>query len=430
MAVPSAGQPGEPLPALILKIGHYPLHHGGLGIARSLGMLGVPVYSIVEDRFVPVAASRYLAGSFVWNTHGLRNPQLVEGLAFIGTALKRPTILIPTDDFAAILIAEESAALRQWFVFPKIQGDLPRCLATKRRLHTLCTEMNVPSPPTFAPKSLSDVRALIERITFPVVVKASAAWLASVSNTRLVHSPSELLDIYCRAESEQLSNLLIQEYISDGEDWFFHGYCDAKSECLAGFTGRKLRSCPPQAGITTLGKSVSNDTLSLHSERLLKAILYTGIMDIDYRFDRRDGQYKLLDFNPRIGAQFRLFQDSETLDVARALYRDLTGHSVRKSRQIDGRSFIVELQDCRASFYHFRRRELSALNWLRSVRDCKEFAWLRLNDPLPFLMLCIRLVLSKATRLSHFLWWRLPHSLAISSRPAQRRKIVFRTFRR
>jgi len=38
-------------------------------------------------------------------------------------------------------------------------------------------------------------------------------------------------------------------------------------------------------------------------------------MDLDYRFDKRDGQYKLLDFNPRIGAQFRLLVDDNGLDV-------------------------------------------------------------------------------------------------------------------
>lgn len=71
---------------------------------------------------------------------------------------------------------------------------------------------------------------------------------------------------------------------------------------------------------------------------LVEAVSYAGIMDIDYRFDKRDAQYKVLDFNPRIGAQFRLFEDSERIDVVRALYRDLTGRSVRRSPQADGES--------------------------------------------------------------------------------------------
>ena len=37
------------VPALIVKIGHYPVHSGGVGAVRTLGRLGVPVYAITED---------------------------------------------------------------------------------------------------------------------------------------------------------------------------------------------------------------------------------------------------------------------------------------------------------------------------------------------------------------------------------------------
>ncbi len=57
------------VPALLIKIGHYPIHAGGIGVVRTLGTLGVPVYALVEDRFAPVAVSRYVAGTFAWRGH-------------------------------------------------------------------------------------------------------------------------------------------------------------------------------------------------------------------------------------------------------------------------------------------------------------------------------------------------------------------------
>jgi hypothetical protein len=48
------------------------LHHGSVGIIRSVGRMDVPVYAIVEDRFTPAAVSRYLPGAFLWDTHGLK----------------------------------------------------------------------------------------------------------------------------------------------------------------------------------------------------------------------------------------------------------------------------------------------------------------------------------------------------------------------
>ena len=47
-------------PALILKMSPNVIHHGALAVARTLGRLGVPVYAVVENAYVPLALSRYL----------------------------------------------------------------------------------------------------------------------------------------------------------------------------------------------------------------------------------------------------------------------------------------------------------------------------------------------------------------------------------
>jgi predicted ATP-grasp superfamily ATP-dependent carboligase len=385
-----------PPPALILKTGRYPVHHGGLGIIRSLGRLGIPVYTVAEDHLTPAGISRYLTGSFVWNAGNLPKQEMLDALTRIGRELHKPTILIPTDDLAAILIAEEATTLRQWFVFPDILPGTPRNLANKQMLHTLCRQMGVPCASTLIPTSLSAANQFAETVGFPVVVKAAAAWLDPKLKVSIVRTERELVDVWHRAEGSQTPNLLIQEYIPHGEDWFFHGYCNGASECLAGFTGTKIRSFPPHTGITTLGRSVTNDVLLHQAETLLKAISYAGIMDIDYRFDKRDRQYKLLDFNPRIGAQFRLFEDENGLDVVRALYRDLTGQNVQRSRQVDGRVFVEEPHDFRACTKYFRRGDLSVRAWVRSFNGCKEFAWFSWDDPLPFLIVWARLAIQGA----------------------------------
>jgi D-aspartate ligase len=87
------------VPALIVKFGDYPLHHGGVGAIRSLGRLGVPMYAITEDRYTPAAASRYLTRAFVWPTTGTEDPgRLIEGLIRIGRRIGRPAVLVPTDE--------------------------------------------------------------------------------------------------------------------------------------------------------------------------------------------------------------------------------------------------------------------------------------------------------------------------------------------
>jgi D-aspartate ligase len=133
-------------PVLVLKLGRYALHHGGLGVIRTLGRAGVPVYGVHEDRLAPAAMSRYLSGKFIWKTEGESVEQFLDGMAVLGRRLGRPTILIPTDDLAAILVAEHAAALEEWFIFPRPPAALPRTVASKKGLYQLCKRLGVPCP--------------------------------------------------------------------------------------------------------------------------------------------------------------------------------------------------------------------------------------------------------------------------------------------
>ena len=401
-------------PALVLNVGRHVLHHGGLGIIRSLGRIGVPVYAVVEDRFTPAALSRHLTGAFVWDTRGLDDRRFLEGMAAIGGQLKRPTVLIPTGDAAAILVAEHANELRQWFLLPEQQADVLRALANKRELPLLCKRLGVPCPDTVAPATLDDVRQFAARATFPVMVKAAESRLLppNARTSQIARTPEQLFYIYEATPGELRPNLLLQEFIDPehGEDWFYHGYRDARSGRCVGFTGRKFRSYPVGAGPTTLGKSIANEPLRRQAEDLLQAVDYGGIVDLDLRLDKRDGRYKLLDFNPRIGAQFRLFEDDQGTDVARALYLDLTGKQAPSPRPMVERTFVADFHDLAAGLGYYRTGGLSFREWRRSLRGRKEMAWFSRDDLLPFAAVGIRLLLRVAEILL-----RLAPSLSINA---------------
>jgi D-aspartate ligase len=393
------------VPALVLKVGTYPLHHGGLGVVRSLGRLGVPVFGVYEERFAPAAVSRYLSGKFVWQSDTSDPDRFLEGMAMVGQRLGRPTVLIPTDDLGAILISEHAPTLSRWFRFPQPPSGLAHLLASKKGLYELCGKLGVPCPRASFPTSRADVQEFAATASFPVVAKVTEAWLlpanAGVKSTTIVHDPDGLLRLYRRLEDGRAGGLMLQEYIppGSGQDWFFHGYCDARSECLVSFTGVKLRSYPPYAGPTTLGRSLDNQVLRDNAERLLRAISYRGIMDLDYRLDLRDGEYKLVDFNPRVGAQFRLFEDDDAVDVVRALHLDLTGREVLRRPQVGGRVFIVEHSDLLASMSYRRAGDLGPRSWLASLRGTRrELAWFARDDLTPFVLICARFLLRGVQR--------------------------------
>ncbi|MEU6958543.1 ATP-grasp domain-containing protein [Streptomyces chrestomyceticus] len=383
------------VPGLIVKIGDYPLHHGGVGAIRSLGRLGVPMYAITEDRFTPAATSRYLHGRCVWPTTGREEPQrLVEVLLRIGKRIGRPAVLIPTDEEAAVLTAEYADVLSGHFLFPRTVAGLPRRLASKQGLYELCVEHEIPSPASAFPESLSDIEQFAARARFPVVAKNREAFQRrrhpAVAGTTLIAGPDQLVGL--AHDWGPRPDVILQEYLprEEAEDWIVHAYFDADSAALSLFTGVKVRSWPPHAGMTACAYVVDNPELAELTAQFVKRVGFSGIVDLDWRYDRRDGAYKLLDFNPRMGAQFRLFENEAGIDVVRAQHLDLTGRKVPEAEQRAGQRFVVENIDLPA-LLAYRRSGYTTPHAPRRATGT-ELAWLAADDLKPFFTMLARFV--------------------------------------
>ncbi|MER5901931.1 ATP-grasp domain-containing protein [Streptomyces mirabilis] len=394
------------VPGLIVKFGDYPLHHGGVGAIRSLGRLGIPMYAITEDRYTPAAASRYLRRAFVWPTTGTEEPErLVEGLLRIGARIGRPTVLVPTDEEAAVLIAEHQEELGERFLFPRVDAKLPRRLASKQGLHELCVEHGIPSPAAAFPQSYEEIVEFAESARFPIVAKNREAFVRrsqpAVNGTTRIATREGLLSL-ARDWGDQ-PGVILQEYLprEEAEDWIVHAYFDADSTPLAMFTGVKVRSWPPHAGMTANAYVVDNPELADLAARFIKQIGFSGVIDLDLRFDRRDGQYKLLDFNPRMGAQFRLFENESGIDVVRAMHLDLTGRTVPEGEQRAGHRYIVENIDLPALLAY--RRSGYTTPHAPTRASGTELAWLAGDDLRPFFTMLARFVRPGARHL-YQLW--------------------------
>lgn len=402
-------------PVLIFKASRGPIHHGALGVARSLGRLGVPVYAIVEDRFTPLALSRYVAKVFIWSRWPPDRDAFLNAISAIGNAIARPTVLIPLDDLSAVFAAENSAALGRWFILPHVPCDLPGRLADKAKFYSLCAELGVACPRSKVPRSADDVREFVEQTTFPIVVKGAEQWrpLSAELNVKLIHSRDALFELYDRLDAQR-SQIILQEHIP-GEHWVYHGYSNADEKLYVSFTGTKLLDYPPGVGSTALGASVRNEPLRRLSEGILRAISYSGISDMDWRRDSRDGQYKIVDCNPRVGMNFRMFETASAVDVVRAQHLDLTGRTIGCAEMVDNRLFIVE--------------SICALSYIRGGRSARttgagkqdiyrrELAWWSGDDRLPAVAMFVRLVPRTIQRALRYFWAR---AIALLRRPWRR----------
>ena len=167
----------------------------------------------------------------------------------------------------------------------------------------------------------------------------------------------------------------------------FNGYFDDASNCLFGLTANMIRQYPAYTGRTSLGVCISKDIVAQQTKDFMKAIGYRGPLDIGYKYDDRTGQYKTIDVNPRIGATFRLLVDTLGMDVARALYLDLTGQPVLAGAPREGRKWVVENFDLISSPTYCRNGKLGILDWIHSYRGVEEASWFAWGDLAPFMMM-------------------------------------------
>jgi D-aspartate ligase len=384
------------VPVVALKL----FQHCGAGMMRSLGRLGVRVYGIDADPANPAFSSRYCRGKFVWDAEREPADKTIAFLRDVAKQIGNRPILITNGDVLSLFLTDHASELQDSFRFRVPSADLARGLSHKWEMFRLAKQWGIPTPETFLPRNRQEAEELLRNgaIQLPVMLKgADSALLEQKTGVRMkiVRTEQEFLDKYDELADLEQPNLMLQEYIPGGDDsiWMFDGYCNAESDCLAGFVGRKLRQYPNYTGMTSLGVLLKNEEVERMTKRFLKCVGYQGISDIGYRFDARDGQYKLLDFNPRIGATFRLFQDRNGLDVLRAYYLDLTGQKVSADEVSDGRKWVVENNDL-LGFRRYRKDgKITIWKWLRSFRGVKEGAWFAWDDPIPFLLMLKGLML-------------------------------------
>ncbi len=366
-------------------------HHVGLGITRSLGRLGVRVYNVDSSRWAPAFYSRYCAGASKWNFETASPAESVNFLMKLAEQIGGPSVLLPTTDTTAMFVAEHREALEERFLFVAPSAPLVRSLCKKDEMQALARKAGIAVPDTNVPRTREDLLSCFQRATYPLMIKSiDSRFRKAKSKTKVfVRTREEALVVYEQIRDGIIGNLLVQDWIpmGAGTDWMFNGYFDRQSECIASFTGRKLRQYPPHIGVTSFGVCERNEVLEDIAIGFLKSLRYQGGVDMDFRYDERDGRYKLLDVNPRIGGSFRLFTSEDGIDIARMLYLDQTGHSLARTRVKEGRRWAVEDYDLVTGLEYVREGSLSLRSWLNSLRSVDEFGFLSMDDALPTLFM-------------------------------------------
>jgi Predicted ATP-grasp enzyme len=284
-----------PVPGAVILGGHY----GSLAAIRSLGRKGVPV-AFLGDPLSVAAVSRYVTHFVVWR--GAAEPDPLSRLLDIGRRLGLSQwVLMPSADFETQLIASNAAALAAFFRVAAQDWSTLSQLHDKRLLSPLARSIGVGFPSVYP--SDGDMRDAV----LPVVIKPGITRRDNAL-TRAKAWRADRLDQLktMQAEAHRLmgeDGFVIQQLIpGDGDvQYSYAGLWDNGRE-LRGMTALRLRQFPLHFGTSPFVVSTALPRAATEAGRLLAAVNYTGLIEIEFKHDRRDDQLKLLDANTRIWA--------------------------------------------------------------------------------------------------------------------------------
>ena len=362
-----------------------PGDYGALAIARTLGRLGVPVYLVAQAGTTsPVFHSRYWQDKSLWDFVGGPEQESVDFLRGIGTELGRkhgasPILLTPSDWFA-IFIERHDEALAERFVFSRADSPVVERLLNKWEMHSLAVQHEIPTPMTARPTSRAEIDEFVAKAQFPLVMKPADPYLRGRPTKTIARSRADLDGTIDDAISHAAWNFILQEHIPGGVDnvWMCNGYFGQSDGRGPVFTGRKLRQ-QSSTGVASFAVCEANDTVARQTVGFMTAVGYRGCVGIGWRYDHRDGAYKVLDVNARVSSVFRLFAGANGLDVVRLCYLDLSGQPVGETAAQEGRKWLDE-RDVRVLSPHRGEDRVSVREWVRSLRGVRELHWLARDD--------------------------------------------------
>ena len=360
----------------------------GLGIVRSLGRRGIPVCVLREDGHFLGAASRYASRSLRWPvSDGLGQIEFLANLA-VREGLKG-WALFPTTDELVMLIARHHKSLAAHYRLTIPSWDALQWVCDKRLLHRLAQELGVNQPRSLFPRNCDELATM--RCRFPVILKPALrlgfnrftkdkAWPA--------YNRQSLLARYAEAcELVGPDMIMVQEVVPGwGEAQFSYAALFRDGQPAASVVARRIRQFPMDYGrFSTYVETVDEPQVVEAAVRLLSRIGFTGIAEVEFKKDLRDGQYKLLDVNPRVWGWHTLGHRAG-VDFPHLLWLLINGEPLPEVHGRTGERWMRFCADLPMAMSEIFKGRLSVWEYLDSFRVPVESAIFAWDDPVPGLL--------------------------------------------
>ena len=360
----------------------------GLGVIRSLAEKEVPVFLVEHERCIG-RYSRYVK-------RRARNYSLLSEKVFadylISLAKKeslKDWVLFPNNDECVKLLSLYKEPLSEWFRVAVPDWEVTEKFYYKRSSYEFAKKNNIPIPISYSGANLEDF--LKQDLNYPVILKPTCKEIYYPdAKKKAVRADDEKMFKHEFDEMQKFidpSEIVVQEMIEGGPQnlYSFATLFDGE-KIIAGISANRLRQHPMDFGhATTYAVSVVIEELESLSTKILRAMGYKGIAEVEFMKDQRDNKFKFIEINGRPWGWHTLVKASG-LNLPYMLFQFMNGEKIEPANPKENVKWLRLSTDLPTVFKEILFKRMSLKEYFKSLKGKKEFAVLSLKDPLPFLM--------------------------------------------
>jgi predicted ATP-grasp superfamily ATP-dependent carboligase len=356
----------------------------GLSFARSLGRRGVPVSGITMHPHEFGTRSRYL--DEVHRAQG--DKAVLKALRAAAQGDVKPVLLPERDDHVELVLRHWDEVSELYELPMPPDPEVPRRLRHKATLPLEAERAGLAAPRTVEADSLETLQQLDLRPPFLLKPVEGQHFAGAFGEKVMVAQTLDQLTASWKRARERGFDTVVQELVPDAEHqiWSLFAYIGRSGWPLATATGVKVRQGPIRFGTSAVFRTTPKPRVRELGLQLLESSGYRGFGHVEFAYDRRDGDFKLLEVNTRVPMWAGVAM-TRHFDMARIAYDDLCGKPEPEPADLQQElwwSFFAK--DLAVSLQMARRRELTPAGWARPyLQKYKVRGVFAADDPLPAL---------------------------------------------
>ena len=357
-----------------------------VSVARSLGKNNIKV-SVAAPQKSLAAKSKFVTDHFV-QPEGMDATEFYYDLLLQQKIIKPETVIFACDDHAISVVARNKTALLKKYILDIQKPDHQLDLLDKQKTLDLASRVNCPVPKYWRIKNIEDVINAITEITFPVLIKPIHSHIFQKHFHKKLFLAENKLDLKKLTQTvfDVGIDFMLCEFIPGPDSLLssYYTFIDNEGEKHFDYTKQIERRSPVNFGCGTYHRSKWLPETAAMGLRFFEGINFTGLGNIEFKYDTRDNQLKVIESNARFTAAQALVTQSG-IDMPYLIYQYLVNNKKPDITTFtDNVTLLCPFEDFDAFRELHSLGNLTFFSWLKSILRPHVFSYYTVFDSKPF----------------------------------------------